>query len=65
MCSASSLVRPSFPFSIMVNESTDESCTKLIAVSIRYYSRTLRTVVSTYLGMEEIVKADALSLEGL
>ncbi len=52
------------PFSIMVDESTDISCTKLVALSIRYYSERMKTIINTYLGSSEIVKADAVGLEG-
>ena len=52
------------PFSFMIDESTAVSHTKLVATSIRYYSQTAKKIVNTYLGMEEIIHTDALSLEG-
>ena len=51
------------PFSLLVDESTDVSCIELIAISIRYYSKEMEKIVSTYLGLEEIVRPDAFSLE--
>jgi Domain of unknown function (DUF4371) len=52
------------PFSIMVDESTDISSTKLVALSIRYYSEKKKEIINTYLGSAEIAKADAIGLEG-
>lgn len=51
------------PFSLLVDESTDHSSVRLVAVAIRYYSSSLNTIVSTYLDMEELPHGDALSLE--
>lgn len=50
------------PFSLLVDESTDISATKILAVSIRYFSKKMQNVISTYLAMEEIIHGDANSL---
>jgi hypothetical protein len=52
------------PFSLMVDETTDISVTKLVAASIRFFSRKQKKIVTTYLGMTEIAKADAVGLDG-
>ena len=51
------------PFSLLVDESTDQSTVKLVAIAVRYYSNSLKKIVSTYPGMEELPHADAISLE--
>ena len=50
------------PFSIIIDETTDISVTKLVAACIRYYSQKDENIVTTYLGMNEIVQADAIGL---
>jgi len=54
------------PFSIMVQilQSTDISSTKLVALSICFYSEKKKEIINTYLGSAEIAKADAIGLEG-
>lgn len=42
-------------FSVMVDESTDISTTKLMAIALRYYSPSLGKVVDEYLGIVEVV----------
>ena len=37
------------PFSIMVDESTDISSTKLLGVSVRYFSERMKKIISTFL----------------
>ena len=51
------------PFSLLVNEFTDISVTKLLGVSIRYYSKTVQKIVKTFLSLLELQQADALGLE--
>ena len=51
------------PFSLLVDESTDISVTKLVASCIRYYSKKSEKIGTTYLGMNEIVHADAIGLD--
>ena len=50
------------PFSILLDESTDISATKLLAFSIRYYSARFKDIKETFLCIKEIVHADANSL---
>ena len=50
------------PYSILVDESTDISSTKLIAFSIKFFSKKTKSVISTYLGSSEITKADAVGI---
>ena len=52
------------PFSILVDESTDVSTTKLLGVSTIYYSRMMKRIVSTLLGLVEVQAGDAITLEG-
>ena len=37
------------PFSLMVDESTDISSTRLLGVSIRYFSEKMKSIVNTFL----------------
>ena len=50
-------------FSLMVDETTDISITKLLAASVRYFSQKQKKIVTTYLGMKEVTKADANGLD--
>ncbi len=50
------------PFSLLVDESTDISITKLLACSIRYFSSKSRTIVTTFLDILELAEGDAKSL---
>ena len=50
------------PFSLLIDESTDISTVKLLAVAIRYHSVEQKAIISTYLGMEEIIHADAVNI---
>ena len=52
------------PFSLLIDESTDVSVSKLLGVSIRYFSKAINKIVSTFLSLIEVEQADALSLEG-
>ena len=53
-------------FSILLDESNDISVTKILGVSIIYYSNSSNKVESTYLGLVELVKCDADGIvEGL
>ncbi len=52
----------SAPFSMMVDETTDIATSKLLACSIRYYSATNKTVITTFLDILELSEADAKSL---
>ena len=42
-------------FSIMVDESTDVSTTKLMCIAVRYYSSSLQKIVDDFLGIIEVV----------
>ncbi len=50
------------PFSLMVDESTDISVKKLLAVSVRYFSVKFSSIVTTYLGVTELEQGDAFGL---
>ena len=52
------------PFSLLVDESTDVSCSKHLGVSTVYYSRMMKRIVSTFLGLVEVRTGDAIGLEG-
>uniref|UniRef100_H3ANX4 Uncharacterized protein n=1 Tax=Latimeria chalumnae TaxID=7897 RepID=H3ANX4_LATCH len=47
------------PYSLLADESTDISVHKLLCICIKYYSRTSKKLVSTYLGMVELLQASA------
>lgn len=49
-------------FSLIIDESTDISVSKLLAVSVRYYSTQMNEIVSTFLGIVELEKCDATSI---
>ncbi len=49
-------------FSIMVDEATDISVTKLLGISIKYFSKSKNDIVSTFLQVVEVTEADAASL---
>ena len=51
-------------FSLLTDETTDISVCKLLGVSIKYYSGKMKKVISTFLGILELKKADAITLEG-
>ncbi|CAG9789188.1 unnamed protein product [Diatraea saccharalis] len=40
--------------SLLLDESTDISVSKLLGISIRYYSRSSITIISTFLGLVEL-----------
>lgn len=46
-------------YSLLIDESTDIAVIKLLGVTIRYYSKTLQKIVSTYLGLVEIESGTA------
>lgn len=46
-------------FSILVDESTDISVTKILGTSIRYYSSSHKKIVTTFLGLVEIENGTA------
>lgn len=46
-------------YSLILDESTDISDTKLLGVVIRYYSSTMNKIVSTYLGLVELESGTA------
>ncbi len=50
------------PFALLADESTDVSVTKLLAFSVRYYSSRFKTIKETFLCLEPIIHADAVSL---
>lgn len=41
-------------YSILIDESTDVSVSKLLGVTVRYFSLTLKKIVSTFLGLVEL-----------
>lgn len=49
-------------YSILVDESTDISVTKLLAIAIIYHSKTSDRIVSTFLSLAELEKCDAESI---
>ena len=49
-------------FSLMVDESTDVSTTKLMAFSARYYSERFKTIKETFMCLREVVYCDAKTL---
>ena len=51
------------PFSLLIDESTDVTISKILGVSIRYYSRSHQKIVSTFLSVIEVQKADATGLD--
>ena len=53
-------------YSLKIDESTDISVVKLLGISVRYFSRNLSKVVSTFLGIVELERGDADSMvEGI
>ncbi len=51
------------PFSLLVDEATDLSVKKLLGVSVIYYSKKMKKIVTTYLNLIELESADACGLE--
>ncbi|GBP43091.1 hypothetical protein EVAR_96353_1 [Eumeta japonica] len=49
-------------YSLLLDESTDISISKMLGVSIRYYSRSLKAIISTFLGLVEIEDGTANSI---
>ncbi|KAI5643242.1 hypothetical protein NE865_04660 [Phthorimaea operculella] len=49
-------------YSIILDESTDISVTKFMGIIVRYFSLTLNAVVSPFLSLEPVEKADAIGL---
>ena len=49
-------------FSLMVDESTDVSTTKLFACSVRYYSERFKTIKETFMCLNEVTYCDAHTL---
>lgn len=49
-------------YSLLLDESTDISVSKMLGVSIRYFSRSLKTIISTFLGLVEIEDGTANSI---
>jgi hypothetical protein len=50
------------PFSLMVDEATDVSVCKFLGIAVRYFSKEMNKIVTTYLDLQEIVEADACGL---
>lgn len=50
------------PFSLLLDESTDISITKLLGIVVQYYSKKRFEIVSTFLTLAEIKKGDAESI---
>lgn len=51
------------PFSLLIDESTDVAVSKILGVSIRYYSKSHQKIISTFLSVIEVQRADAEALE--
>lgn len=51
-------------YSLLIDESTDIAIIKLLGVTIRYFSKTLQKIVSTYLGLIEIESGTAECIVG-
>ncbi len=49
-------------YSLLVDESTDVSVTKLLACSVRYFSSKRKAIITTFLDILELEEADAKSL---
>lgn len=49
-------------YSLLIDESTDIAVTKLLGVIVRYFSRKLRKIVSTFLGIVELQDGTAQSI---
>lgn len=49
-------------FSLIIDESTDISDSKLLGFVIRYYSDTMKKIVSTFLGLVEIESSTAIAM---
>lgn len=49
-------------YSLLLDESTDISVSKILGISIRYFSRSLKTIISTFLGLVEIEDGTANSI---
>ena len=49
-------------YSLLIDESTDISVLKMLGVSIRYFSRSLKKIISTFLGLVEIEDGTAVSI---
>ncbi|CAG5046128.1 unnamed protein product [Parnassius apollo] len=49
-------------YSLLIDESTDILVLKMLGVSIRYFSRSLKKIISTFLGLVEIEDGTAVSI---
>lgn len=49
-------------YSLLLDESTDISVVKMLGVSIRYFSRSLKRIISTFLGLVAIEDGTAISI---
>lgn len=49
-------------YSLLLDESTDISVVKLLGISIRYFSRSSKKIISTFLGLVEIEDGSANSI---
>lgn len=49
-------------YSLLIDESTDISVSKILGVSIRYFSRSLKNIISTFLGLVQIEDGTANSI---
>ena len=49
-------------YSLLLDESMDILVSKLLGISIRYFSRSLKTIVSTFLGLVELEDGTANSI---
>ncbi|KAK4294470.1 hypothetical protein Pmani_032903 [Petrolisthes manimaculis] len=49
-------------YSLLIDESTDISVVKILGITVRYFSKGLQKIVSTYLGLVEIADGTAVSI---
>ena len=57
------LLKPGSFFSLLTDETTDISTTKILTFSVRYYSERFKAIKETHLDLKEIVHATAELLE--
>lgn len=53
-----------YPFSIIIDESTDHSTQKVLCVMVRFFSHSARQVVTTFYRIIKIIECDAKSVHG-
>ena len=53
------------PYSFYIDDSTDNSDTKLSAFCVRYYSNRFQTIKDTFLRLREVIHTDAITMTNL